>query len=278
MNTKKILGTSIGLNILQIIFVIITIALVQENDKRYVASIVGGAVGISIINVTITVLSYIYFQRKQYQSLLTSMKDLEALNLTLREQRHDYLNQIQVVYGLLEMDEYADAKSYMNSVFKEITKVSKALKTAQPAINALLQAKLQMAEKQNVDMYLDIRTDLKELMIEPWELCKVLANIIDNGITALQQKEGEKEIHITMTQDEQTYCFDIENNGPEITEEKRKLIFKAGYTTKKENGHGMGLYIVGEIMKNAKGTLNVTSQEGRTIFSIKLPRDKVQKS
>lgn len=272
MNSKKIWVASIGLNILQVVLIMITITLVEGAREKYIVGIVAGAIGLSIINITITLLSYMYLQRKQYESLLNSIKDLEELNRTLKSQRHDYLNQMQVVYGLIDMNEYDDAKKYMNSIFKEITKLSKALKTAQPAINALLQAKMQMAEKQKVDMYLDIKTNLKDLEIEPWELCKVLANIIDNAITALQSKENDREIYVIMEQEEAYYCIQVKNNGPVITEEQKKLIFNEGYTTKKEKGHGMGLYIVSKIVEEAGGKLMVYSEIEQTIFEIHLPR------
>ena len=275
MNTKKIIGTAIGLNILQVIFIIIASILVEGKNQRYIVIIIVAAVCLCLINTGVTILSYFYLQKKRYDSLVTSMKNLEDLNLTLRMQRHDYLNQIQVVYGLLDINEFEEAKRYMNSVFKEMTKVSKALKTAQPAVNALLQAKLQMAEKQNVDMYLDIRTDLKALKIEPWELCKVLANIIDNGITALQINKDEKEIHIEILQREDIYYFEIKNNGPIISNEQCQLIFKEGYTTNKESGHGMGLYIVKKIVEEASGKIELMSNKEWTSFIISLPRKKV---
>ena len=272
MNTKKILVTSIVVNILQVLFIIVTIGLAKEEYHTYIGSILIGVGCLSITNITMTIVSYIDLQKNKYKGLLASMKDLEELNLTLRAQRHDYLNQIQVVYGLLDMEEYEEAKRYMNSVFKEITKVSRALKTAQPAVNALLQAKLQMAEKQEIDMYLDIRSDLKGLIIEPWELCKVLANIIDNAITALKQQTKEREIHVKIEQTETSYRFEISNNGPKIPEKEHKLIFNQGYTTKEEIGHGMGLYIVKNIIKEANGTLDMESNEMHTCFTIQLPR------
>lgn len=272
MNTRKIIGTAICLNILQVIFMIITIILSNGKDQHYIGAVIAGVVSLCLINTGVTIFSYFYLQKRRYDSLVASMKNLEDLNLTLRMQRHDYLNQIQVVYGLLDINEFEEAKKYMNSVFKEITKVSKALKTAQPAVNALLQAKLQMAEKQKVDMYLDIRTDLKALKIEPWELCKVLANIIDNGITALQSNTGEKEIHIEIARQEDLYYFEIKNNGPSINEEECQLIFKEGYTTKKESGHGMGLYIVRKIIEEAGGSLKLKSDKEWTSFTILLPR------
>lgn len=80
----------------------------------------------------------------------------------------------------------------MEPVFKDITRVTRAMKTSQPAVNALLQAKMESAEKKGVDMIVEVGTPLKEIPLEPWELCKLLANLIDNGITALEEKEGEK--------------------------------------------------------------------------------------
>lgn len=272
MNTKKIMGTSIILSIVQIILIILTIIVLKGEFPNYIVSVVTAIICLGVANTIITVISYTYLQKLQNKTLKASMKDLEELNRTLRAQRHDYLNQIQVVYGLLDMEEYDEARNYMNSVFKEMTKLSKALKTSEPAINALLQAKLQVAESKSIDMYLDIRTDLKELKIEPWELCKVLANIIDNAMTALEQKEGEKEIHLCMEQDKKNYIFQIANNGPAIPASQKKLIFEEGYTTKKENGHGMGLYIVNKVIGDIGGSLEVESNEKQTSFNIKLPR------
>lgn len=82
------------------------------------------------------------------------MKNLENQNSKLREQRHDYLNQLQIVYGLLELEEYTEARDYLDPVFKDIMKVNRALKTSQPAVNALLQAKMDEAESQDIDFVL----------------------------------------------------------------------------------------------------------------------------
>ena len=149
------------------------------------------------------------FQRRNYEE---SMENLENLNAKLREQRHDYLNQVQVVHGLLELEEYESAREYLRPVFKDIMKVNRALKTAQPAVNALLQAKLETAERQGIDFYLEVGTQLKELKIEAWELCKILANLLDNAITAVKQKEGEKQIRLQMEENKSDYMFRIANN------------------------------------------------------------------
>ena len=165
----------------------------------------------------------------------------------------------------------------MEPVYKDILKVSKALRTAQPAVNALLQAKLQMAEKDAIDMYLEIKSDLKYIPMEGWELCKVLSNLIDNGMTALKQLDHGRNLYIDITEDELYYTFYIYNNGPVIEEEAIPKIFIEGYSTKKEEGHGMGLYITKRIVEEVKGIIQVESREGKTCFSVKLPKDREAK-
>lgn len=211
------------------------------------------------------------YQKKSYSE---SMENLENLNAKLREQRHDYLNQIQIVHGLLELGEYESARDYLRPVFKDIMKVNRALKTAQPAVNALLQAKMEAAQQQGIDFYLEVGTQLKELSVEAWELCKILANLIDNAATAVSQKEGEKRIKLQIEENRNEYLFLIENNGPKIPKEQRKLIFNRGYTTKKGEGHGLGLAIVSSILKEAGSSIHLESSEEETVFSFILPKAK----
>ena len=211
--------------------------------------------------------------RKQYQALQISYHNLEKLNSELRTQRHDYLNHLQVVYGLLELKEYEELYSYLSPVYKNIQKTGKALKTSKPAINALLKAKMDEAESRNIDFYIEVKTDLKNLKVEDWELCKVISNLIDNAITALENKEINKKIWIDMTEDRDYYLFSVSNNGPAIMSHMQEEIFKQGVTTKKESGHGMGLYIVRNVIKEYKGNISLSSTEEETRFSFRFPKE-----
>ena len=67
-------------------------------------------------------------------------------------------------------------------------KTGKALKTSKPAINALLKAKMGEAEGKSIDVYVEVKSDLKELHVADWEVCKVLSNLIDNAMTAFVVK------------------------------------------------------------------------------------------
>lgn len=211
--------------------------------------------------------------RKLYEDLQASYRQLENLNSELRAQRHDYLNHLQVVYGLLELEEFQEVKKYLQPVYKDMLKTGKALKTSKPAINALLKAKMDEAESRDIDFYIEVKSDLKNLQVEDWELCKVISNLLDNAMTALEEKDGEKKISLDITEDKACYRFDVSNNGPVILPEMQELIFKQGFTSKKGEGHGMGLYIVMNVLKSCKGTMELTSEENETVFSFSIPKE-----
>lgn len=269
---KKVLFISFLLSVVQLLLVltIIIYSLIYKNNDMYNLIYISAA--LTAFNGILTAFGYYFILYTKNSSILETLKQVEELNGKLREQRHDYLNHIQVIYGLLELEEFEEAKNYMEPVYKDILKLSKALRTAHPAVNALLQAKMQMAEKYEVDVYLEVKTDLSKINIEPWELCKVLANIIDNAIRALTEKEKNRVLNIDIGEDLYTYMIYIYNNGPQIPEGLLEHIFEESVTTKQEEGHGIGLCIAKHIIEKANGTVQVSSKHDKTCFYITIPK------
>ena len=217
-------------------------------------------------------LKFLHRLKGSYEALEESYRNLEQLNSTLRAQRHDYLNHLQVVYGMMELEEYEELHQYLEPVYKDMMKTGKALKTSKPAINALLKAKMGEAEKEGIDVYVEVKSDLKELSVADWEVCKVLSNLIDNGMNALASIKGEKKIQIDITETPDTYIFSVANNGPMIPKEHQEQIFKQGFTTKSGEGHGMGLYIVSTVLKENQGSISLKSDEKETAFVVEIKR------
>lgn len=202
-------------------------------------------------------------------ALMESVDNLCRLNDKLRMDRHDYLNHLQIVYGLMELEEYDEMNSYLRKVYKELLKTGKAVKTSKPAINALLAAKMAEAEAQGIEFQVDVKSDLKKLAIEDWELCKVLSNLIDNAMKALEDSTGEeKKLRVQITEAPERYIFIVDDNGPKIPENIRESIFKKGFSTKKGEGHGMGLAIVSEILGKNSGNIELSSDDEETVFTV----------
>ena len=211
--------------------------------------------------------------RKLLQQLDDMDQTIEAqedLNITLRAQRHDFLNHLQVVYSLIEMKEYKEANDYIERVYGSIASVGKVLRTANPAINALLQVKLGVCEKAGIQVKLDIRSAWKDLSIPGWEMCKVLGNLLDNAIDALQEV-SDRRLTLTLTEDLKAFRFSVKNSGPMIPVKLQASIFQPGITTKAA-GHGMGLFIVRRTVQEWGGDIRLISDAKETEFSGFIPR------
>ncbi len=273
MSVKKMVVGLLMINLLQFCLGLIIWIVLGRSLPDHISINVYLTLGVMLLSTFITILGLYFASRYKEDNFTDSLRALEDLNTTLRAQRHDYLNHFQVIYGLMELGEYEEAKRYIDPVFKDIMKVSKALKTAHPAVNALLQAKIQAAEQKKIDLFLEINSDLKSLTLEPWNLCKVLANIIDNGITALSESDQtDKKLWVEIGEKKGCYTIQIYNNGPEIPKNLQENIFKAGYSSKKDPDHGMGLYIVDQIIREAGGLVQVRSDKEKTCFYLELPK------
>lgn len=198
-------------------------------------------------------------------------EQMDTLNYKLRAQRHDFLNHLQVVYSLLEMEEYRDATDYLERVYTQLHSVSRVLRTGVTAFNALLEAKSAECDARGVALRLDILSALEGLSMPSWELCCVMGNLLDNAMDATASA-GEPHVALRVTESLRSFEFTISNNGETIPPELRESIFEAGVTTKGE-GHGMGLSIVRKRLDEYGGGIRLLSAEPETVFSLTLPRE-----
>lgn len=194
---------------------------------------------------------------------------MDALNRSLRAQRHDFLNHLQVVFSLIEMDEQKEAADYIEKVYGDMQSVSRAMRTDNPAINALLRAKLADCEAAGVLTEMDVSGSWRELPMPAWEMCRVFSNLMDNAIDALEDT-ADKRLRILLHEDLHGFSFSFTNNGPAIPQNEQRRIFEAGVSSHGE-GRGMGLYIVRRTLEKYDGNIHVTSDESRTIFSGFIP-------
>ncbi|WZL81807.1 Spo0B domain-containing protein [Vallitaleaceae bacterium 9-2] len=198
---------------------------------------------------------------------------VEKLNQDLRAQRHDFLNHIQVLYSLMELEEYEETRTYLNHLYGDIIKVGSRIKTESVSVNALLQAKSNEAEKKGIQFQILLKSQLSNIPIGEWELCRILGNLIDNAFDALDNSnKPNKTVTIQIYEAIKSIEIRVRNNGPFIPEHMRHKIFEAGFSSKGEKEErGMGLYIVNDLLEN-QGHSIVLEQEGDVCFHISLKK------
>lgn len=203
--------------------------------------------------------------------------NIEKLNRNLRAQRHDFLNHIQVLYSLMELEEYEETRVYLNHLYGDIIKIGSRIKTECVSVNALLQAKSNECEKNGIRLDLMLKSRLADLPMGEWEICRILGNLIDNAMEALKESpKEEKVITVHIFETIKSIEIRIRNNGPFVPESLTHKIFEAGVSSKKDKEeHGMGLYIVRNLL-HEKGHEITLEQEGDVCFHVTLKKMTVQ--
>ena len=285
VKVKKAAFISIAVNVLEIVAGLAMVVLVNRMLSSGVeaslarmttllcVTIVGwGAV--TDIGASITSLRMV----QKTQELEEAYGQLEDLNREMRAQRHDFMNHLQVVYSLIEMDEPQEAMAYMDKIYGDMQRVSRMMRTACPAVNALIQAKVVEAERRGAELKLSIAAKWDDPLMPAWEICRVLANLLDNALDATcaaEHPEGVKPtVELVLGEDLRSWFFSVRNNGPAIDEATRAKIFEPGFTTK-ATGQGMGLFIVSQTLTQLGGKLTLESHEGDTVFSGFVPRKRL---
>ncbi|MFJ7952534.1 sensor histidine kinase [Lysinibacillus sp. NPDC096418] len=204
----------------------------------------------------------------------TYQGEIKTLITSVSSLRHDFINHIQVIHGLLQLGETKQAQQYLSSLSKEVQPIrSLKLNVEHPGLSILLQTKKIAAQNNNIDIDFTISRNSFE-KIKTTDLIKVLSNLIDNAIDAtIELPEGERKITICCTADDARYEFKVTNTGPTIVEKDQ--IFKQGFSTKSaEQGkiRGQGLFIVKEIVSKYNGEISISStQDLETTAIVKIP-------
>lgn len=91
------------------------------------------------------------------------------------------------------------------------------------------------------------------------DLESIIINMITNAFEQLKGK-SQRTIYIQFSQDDENIYLEFEDSGNGVPIDKREKIFQAFVTTK-EDGIGLGLNIVKDIVKSYGGTIKVLDSE-----------------
>jgi signal transduction histidine kinase len=101
---------------------------------------------------------------------------------------------------------------------------------------------------------------------------RALMNFITN---AIKHHNKDSEIQVRGYIEGEHYVFAVTNEGKEITDEQKELIWDVFYKndearSRSAGGHGIGLAIVKRIAELHGGEVDLTSESGKNTFCIKI--------
>ncbi|HEY3470673.1 MAG TPA: ATP-binding protein, partial [Amycolatopsis sp.] len=108
-----------------------------------------------------------------------------------------------------------------------------------------------------------------DLGVASRDLVTILGNLIDNGLDAAVSGTGHPKVVVTARADEDGLLLRVADTGPGVPEDAD--VFRRGWSTKAEDGHGLGLALVGQAVRRYGGTVDVGHDDG-AVFTVRLPR------
>ncbi|NLK98841.1 MAG: GHKL domain-containing protein [Epulopiscium sp.] len=198
----------------------------------------------------------------------------------LKAQRHEFINHINVLYGLVQINDVSrleTAKRYIETLNITIQGTSDIMATDEPVVSGLLVTKTAIAEQKNIEMDINITDRITDTPLSLTEVSTILNNLINNAIEFSETlPEKNRYICIEVYGDENNVYIDIcnENNGQAIT--NTEIIFEKGFSTKPNHKdyRGFGLYNVKGIIEKHHGSIAVESDLHETSFKVSLPKKK----
>ena len=206
--------------------------------------------------------------RAEYTKLMEDLSWTRYLVDSMRANNHDFTNKLHVILGLIQMEMYEEAASYIQNITmvqrENISGVMNAV--ADPAVAALLIGKIARASELNVRFVLREGSHYapSDMGLPSEMLITVIGNLLDNAYDAMNRDkdfEKEKELLFGIYSDPGAVVITVDDTGTGIRKEDIGHIFEKGWSTKGE-GRGTGLHQIREMIENAGGTISVESEEG----------------
>lgn len=194
---------------------------------------------------------------KNYQAL----NDIYTSNAKLY---HDLNNHLNVLYQFLEEGEMDEAKEYIREISQPIQKLTKTVWTGVDVVDVIISSKVE--KMRNKGIFWDINAEFpKNTNIQPYDLCTILSNLLDNAVEAVERTEKPGNISLTIRKINYFLMIQITNscageNGsfdvlPKTTKEDKAM-------------HGWGLQNVQETVQKYGGTLKFRQEENQFIVDV----------
>lgn len=200
--------------------------------------------------------------------------DIEHYADVLRSQRHEFMNRLHTISGLIHLEEYDLVRDLIDQINIEQHHVLTffANRIRDPAVLAIIVGKLHRAREVGVQLNIDPESILSERCPHREVVVTVLGNAIDNAIEAICSElsvERESTINVSIHETQENLILTVTDSGPGIDASIGQKIFDDGVTTK-GLGRGLGLSLCSQLVARVDGQLVIRSSPQGAVLELTL--------
>jgi len=116
---------------------------------------------------------------------------------------------------------------------------------------------------------------LPKFNLDAEQINRVMINLLDNAVAAINKKTGRIEINISYDEQHRKATVSVADDGAGVPSSYKRKVFEPYFSTKK-SGTGLGLAIVSSIISDHRGQVSVADNKPTgTVVSFQLPVSEV---
>ncbi|MFW5647629.1 MAG: sensor histidine kinase [Candidatus Alkaliphilus sp. MAG34] len=198
---------------------------------------------------------------------------LKSMIHEIRQKQHDFKNHLNMLYMIVQIENDRQArekiKEYIEKLLGSIEPIDKLLDIEDQILNAIIYSKRALAEKKNICFEVEIKEEVPGYPLERYEFVELVGNLLDNAIEAAEgSNDGNSKIILTLGIDEGFKIIETRNTGTKIQQSDIDKMFKRGFSTKKGEHRGYGLYNIKKIVEHYNGTIELFLDDDFIVFKI----------
>ncbi|MBQ0987863.1 sensor histidine kinase [Streptomyces sp. F63] len=200
---------------------------------------------------------------------------------TLRAQAHEFSNQLHVIAGLVELEEYPEVARYVRGISgaRALRTAEVVSRVADPALAALLIAKTSLAAEQGTVLRIGRGSGLRPVGESlSSDLVTVVGNLVDNALDAVRGSGPGGWVEVHLAEEASEVRVRVRDSGPGVAPGLAEEVFRYGFTTKaavpEHASRGLGLAITRLVCTRRGGSV---SADG-AVFTARLPRNEDERN
>jgi PAS domain S-box-containing protein len=238
-------------------------------------------------------------QRRKAERALNTAEKLASVGRLAATVAHEINNPLEALTNLIYLAKSAaareDVRSYLTGAEEELARVSQLTKQTLgfyretkgiirirvgSMVNSLLSVFASRTRNKAIEIHTEIEED-PEINAVPGEIRQLIANLVSNSIDAVARR-GRIRIRVRRSKEWSGKQRDgvrltVADNGCGILAAAHEQLFQPFFTTKREIGTGLGLWVCKSIVEKHHGAIRVKSStapgKSGTVFTVFLPLD-----
>jgi len=198
--------------------------------------------------------------RTELESLVRELDSVRGLTDAMRAQAHEFRNRLHTLAGMLAMERQEEAQRFIAEVTGADEDLRRQLseRVADPRIAALLLAKSAVAAERGIRLEVIADTRLEHELVDAREGLTIVGNLVDNALDAVLDSDHRPAVVRVHVADEAgALLVRVRDTGPGVPPDARHAVFEAGYSTKGDDGRGVGLSLVRQLVERRGGWVEI---------------------